>query len=90
MSGGGILFTSSPESLFIAPPQQLFTECVYLMAIDDNIVEANETGSVLIDRASLMFNDIAGNPDQLEINITDNNGMVPLCFTTLQLVKQDV
>lgn len=71
-----ILFLASPESLLPRPPQQEdknFTACVFIRAIEETFAEENETVSVMIDDMSLMPNDEAGEPSQLEITIIGNN-----------------
>ena len=48
--------------------------CLYMVAIDDRIIEDTERASVMIDRESLMPNDMAGGQSQVTIRIYDNDG----------------
>ena len=56
---------------------ETFNDCVYFTAIDDVLIEVTETVSVMIDRESLMTNDMVGEPSEVEVRIADNDGMFP-------------
>ena len=53
-----------------------FKDCVYFTAIDDVLIETKEMVSVMIDKESLMTNDMAGEPSEVEVQIADNDGML--------------
>ena len=66
MTNGWLLF---PPGSYEIPEM-----CLYMMAIDDRIIEDTERASVMIDRESLMPNDMAGGQSQVTIRIYDNDG----------------
>ncbi len=78
VNDGRILFIASTDSLSIPPSQLLqenFTECEFLMSVEDNIVEDDKTALVKINLTSLVPNDVAGDPSLLNISVMDNDGM---------------
>ena len=79
VSDGGIQFTASYESLLLPTilmedEEDSFTSCVYVRATEDNLIEPDETVSILIDPDSLRPNDGVGIPDEIDVVVTDNDG----------------
>ncbi len=67
MIEGGILFTPSSQM-----EGGLYRSCVYVLAIDDNLIEVDMTVSVLINVESLSANDASMDPSMVEITVKDN------------------
>ncbi len=86
---GRILFIASTDSLSIPPShlfQENFTECEFVVSVEDNIVEDGKTALVMIDLTSLMPNDVTGDSSLLNISVMDNDGMViAICKTYLHI-----
>jgi hypothetical protein len=66
-----LLFTP----LSVLQEDGMFTSCLGVMAVEDMLIEPDETASVEIDPDSLMSNDAASPPSTVEVNIKDNDGM---------------
>ena len=70
---GDIQFVTDGQILFTTE-DTTFSRCVDVVAGEDELIEADEVVSVEIDEQSLMGNDVASDPSQVEVTIRDNDG----------------
>ena len=73
MTNGSILFSASSKS------RTPYSQCVKVLAIDDNLIENSESVTVTINAESLNTNDNIEN-GQVTVTIKDNDGMHVLDF----------
>ena len=79
MTNGSILFSASSEV------QTPFSQCVEVLATDDNLIETSESVTVTINAESLNANDAIDN-GQVTVTIEDNDGMPVLECPSLKVI----
>lgn len=67
VNGSQITFTTDTE-------EGDFSRCLYILAVEDDLIELDEPVIVMIDGESLMTNDVAGSPPQVMVTIEDDDG----------------
>jgi hypothetical protein len=71
VTDGQILFTPESEP----SEDNTLTSCVFVAAVDNNLIEPEEVATLMIDPNSLMSKDTAIDPRMVELLINNNDGM---------------